>query len=259
MPNPSNERPTTSGDVMRCPNCGGPLTLVAPDKSERVTCPNCDSLLDVNQGNLTYLQTLNPAAGPPNFVAPIGAEGTFPGRRKVSRSSAPIVRSVTIEGDKYYWHEYLLYNPIDRLPLARPFRQPLEFCRDGESGRGRRTGSSTAGAERQYTTARRSRYFKMRREGRIRQGRILLAGRAGRDGPGGRLCRAAADAFAGDDPNEINWSLGTYMTNAEVEKIFGVTDLPKPWGVAPNQPFTGSFYYTWGLCRCCCCLSSRSS
>ncbi|MCV4754361.1 hypothetical protein OFC37_33370, partial [Escherichia coli] len=32
----------------------------------------------------------------------------------------------------------------------------------------------------------------------------------------------------------------------EIEKAFGVTDLPKPWGIAPNQPFTGSFYYTWG-------------
>jgi hypothetical protein len=47
--------------------------------------------------------------------------------------------------------------------------------------------------------------------------------------------------------NEMNWSLGTYMPNAEVEKAFGVSDLPKPWSVAPNQPFTSSFYYTWGL------------
>ena len=47
--------------------------------------------------------------------------------------------------------------------------------------------------------------------------------------------------------NEMNWSLGTYMTNEQIEKIFGVTDLPRPWGVAPNQPFTGRFYYTWGL------------
>ena len=47
--------------------------------------------------------------------------------------------------------------------------------------------------------------------------------------------------------SEMNWSAGVYMTNAEIEKAFGVTDLPKPWSVAPNQPFTGSFYYTWGL------------
>jgi hypothetical protein len=47
--------------------------------------------------------------------------------------------------------------------------------------------------------------------------------------------------------NEMNWSLGTYMSNDEIEKIFGVTNLPRPWGVAPNQPFTGRFYYTWGF------------
>jgi hypothetical protein len=45
----------------------------------------------------------------------------------------------------------------------------------------------------------------------------------------------------------MNWSLGTYMTNAEVEKAFGVSDLPKPWNVAPNQPFTGGFYIKAGL------------
>ncbi|MEO7672963.1 MAG: DUF4178 domain-containing protein, partial [Pyrinomonadaceae bacterium] len=47
--------------------------------------------------------------------------------------------------------------------------------------------------------------------------------------------------------SEVNWSAGLYLTNAEVEKAFGVTDLPKPWAVGPNQPFTGQFYYTWGL------------
>jgi hypothetical protein len=36
------------------------------------------------------------------------------------------------------------------------------------------------------------------------------------------------------------------MTVADVEKAFGIADLPKPWGVGPNQPFTGRFYYTWG-------------
>ena len=46
--------------------------------------------------------------------------------------------------------------------------------------------------------------------------------------------------------NEINWSIGPYVPVAEVEKTFGVSDLPKPWAVAPNQPFTGRFYYTWG-------------
>ncbi|HEV8159227.1 MAG TPA: DUF4178 domain-containing protein, partial [Pyrinomonadaceae bacterium] len=47
--------------------------------------------------------------------------------------------------------------------------------------------------------------------------------------------------------NEINWSLGTYLTNAEIEKAFSISDLPKPFSVAPNQPFTGGFYIKWGF------------
>jgi hypothetical protein len=47
--------------------------------------------------------------------------------------------------------------------------------------------------------------------------------------------------------NEINWSLGKYLTEAEVEKAFGASGLPKPYNVAPNQPFTGGFYIKYGL------------
>ena len=45
-------------EAMGCPNCGGTLELKAPDKTERVTCPYCNSLLDVNEGNLKYLDSL---------------------------------------------------------------------------------------------------------------------------------------------------------------------------------------------------------
>jgi hypothetical protein len=37
------------------------------------------------------------------------------------------------------------------------------------------------------------------------------------------------------------------MTNAEVEKAFGVENLPAPWAVAPNQPSPGNFYILSGL------------
>jgi len=35
------EAKRVSAAGMGCPNCGGPLNLIAPDKAERVTCPNC--------------------------------------------------------------------------------------------------------------------------------------------------------------------------------------------------------------------------
>ena len=45
-----------------------------------------------------------------NFVLPIGAEGTFKDDVKFKIIGA-VTRSVDIEGETYYWHEYLLYNP----------------------------------------------------------------------------------------------------------------------------------------------------
>ena len=192
------EARTVGSDVMRCPNCGGPLSLSAPDKTERVTCPNCNSLLDVNQGNLSYLKTLDPPPHQPDFVAPVGAEGTFPDGNKYKIIGA-MVRSVTIEGVKYYWHEYLLYNPTRRFSLAGPFRQPLEFCRACKSGR--RCKSAVLRSRCEGRLRRKDVQDISGRTGRRRvcQRRVLLARRTGRNGSGGRLCFAAADAVARDD------------------------------------------------------------
>jgi hypothetical protein len=49
-------RKVSAGDGL--PELRRPLELNAPDKTERVTCPFCNSLLDVNQGNLKFLQAL---------------------------------------------------------------------------------------------------------------------------------------------------------------------------------------------------------
>ena len=61
------EAATSPSAAMGCPNCGGPLTLTAPDKTERVTCPFCNSLFDVNQGNLNFLKALKPSPSPHEF------------------------------------------------------------------------------------------------------------------------------------------------------------------------------------------------
>jgi hypothetical protein len=230
---------------MRCPNCGGPLELNAPDKAERVTCPNCNSLLDVNQGNLTYLKALNPPPDQPDFVAPIGAEGTF-GDVKYKIIGA-VVRSVTFDGIKYFWHEYLLYNPMigfrwlvhsdNHWNFVEPVN-PADVEQLGEIGAGatvRYNGSTFKIFQDAMAIVE---YVKGEFYWRVEQGETVRA--VDYVSPPLMLSQEIS-------ANEINWSLGTYMTNAEIEQIFGVADLPKPWGVAPNQPFTGRFYYTWGL------------
>ncbi|HXG64125.1 MAG TPA: DUF4178 domain-containing protein, partial [Blastocatellia bacterium] len=49
-PAPEREVRRVEALQLSCPQCGGPLELRAPDRTERVTCPNCASLLDVSQG-----------------------------------------------------------------------------------------------------------------------------------------------------------------------------------------------------------------
>ncbi|MEO5858765.1 MAG: DUF4178 domain-containing protein [Pyrinomonadaceae bacterium] len=230
---------------MGCPNCGGPLDLVAPDKAERVTCPNCDSLLDVNQGNLSYLHALNPVPDAPAFVLAIGTEGTFAGNIKFKIIGA-VDRSVTFEGIKYHWHEYLLYNPMvgfrwlihsdNHWSFVEPVN-PAEVA----STTMFQTGSTVSYNGRSYKIFQDApatvEYVKGEFYWRVEQGERVRA-----------VDFVSAPYMLSQEmtANEVNWSAGTYMTNAEVEKAFGISDLPKPWGVAPNQPFTGSFYYTWG-------------
>lgn len=241
---------TVSTAGMGCPNCGGPLSLTVPDKAERVTCPNCDSLLDVNQGNLSYLHTLTPTEADKNFVLPIGAEGTFAEDTKFKIIGA-VVRSVYIDGTHYYWHEYLLYNAkIGFRWLVHSdnhwnFVEPVNAADiTAASGGTSLTGAPTSALfnGRSYKifqdASARVEYVKGEFYWRVEQGETVRA-----------IDYVSAPYMLSQETtaNEVNWSAGRYLTNAEVEKAFGVKDLPKPWSVAPNQPFTGSFYYTWGF------------
>ena len=232
--------------AMGCPNCGGPLALLAPDKTERVTCPNCDSLLDVNQGNLTYLKALTPTGVDKSFVLPIGAEGTFKDDVKL-RIIGSVVRSVTIEGETYYWHEYLLYNPSigfrwlvhsdNHWNFVEPLNPAEVSANDGILGA--RSATYNGQTFKIFQDAEAVvQYVKGEFYWRVEQGEKVRAV---------DYVKAPLMLSSETTQNEINWSVGTYMTNAEVEKAFGVADLPKPWSVAPNQPFTGRFYYTWGF------------
>ena len=236
--------------AMGCPNCGGPLALVAPDKAERVTCQNCNSLLDVNQGNLSYLHALNPTQADKNFLLPVGAEGTFKDNVKFKIIGA-VVRSVQFDGIHYYWHEYLLYNPsIGFRWLVHSdnhwnFVEPVNPAEIELVGSGSLLTTSAVVVKyngESYKIFQDApavvEYIKGEFYWRVEQSETVRA-----------VDYVSAPVMLSQETtaNEVNWSAGVYMTNAEVEKAFGVSNLPKPWSVGPNQPFTGRFYYTWGL------------
>lgn len=229
--------------AMGCPNCGGPLTLAAPDKAERVTCPFCNSLLDVNQGNLTFLKALKPSPSPHDFILPISAEGTFENVKQ--KIIGAVVRSVTVEGIKYYWHEYLLYNPrigfrwLIHSDNHWNYVQPVNPAEVTVNEVGKPTAVFNGTTFKIFQDAGAVvEYVKGEFYWRVSQGEAVRAV---------DYVNAPLMLSMERGTNEINWSLGSYKTNKEIEETFGVTNLPKPWSVAPNQPFTGGFYYTYGL------------
>ncbi|HEY8563179.1 MAG TPA: DUF4178 domain-containing protein [Pyrinomonadaceae bacterium] len=240
------EAQRVSAQGMGCPNCGGPLTLTAPDKAERVTCPYCNSLLDVNQGKLKWLKALKPPPSPPEFVLPIGAEGTFMGDARFKIIGA-VVRSVTVDGIKYFWHEYLLYNPMigfrwlvhsdNHWNFVEPVN-PAEV----ESGQIYGTGA---------TVTYKGKKFKIFQDApavvEFVQGEFYWRVEQGETVRAVDFIAPPLVLSQESTKNEVNWSVGVYQTNADIEKAFGVADLPKPWSIAPNQPFTGGFYIKAGF------------
>jgi len=253
---PEREERRVGAAQVSCPNCAGPLELRAPDKTERVTCPNCNSLLDVNQGQLQFLKALEKPWFQP--LIPIGQTGDVPeGKMTVIGAMA---RSVTIEGVTYFWSEYLLYQPQIgfrwlvhsddhwNYVYAVP---PGEVLDEGKYANFRNKRYKIfQDAQAKVEAVIGEFYWKVEAGEKVR-GIDYVA-------PPYMLSQEVSTVYVNvTDPNnatvsrqktgEINWSFGTYMPVADVEKAFSVTGLPRPSGVAPNQPYKNWWVYKYWI------------
>jgi uncharacterized Zn finger protein (UPF0148 family) len=253
---PEREARATTAAQLNCPKCGGPLELRAPDMTERVTCPNCSSLLDVNQGQLKFLLALKPGAWTPLIA--IGAVGEFEKSRLTVLGF--VVRSVEFDGLRYFWQEYLLYNPQVGFRWLVDSDDHWSYVQPVPPG-------EVKGDSRTATF--RGKTFKLFQDATARTEYVMgefywkvTVGEEARAidyiNPPEMLSVELStilsqDVYSGmgtmpiswdyQEPGkahsgvgEINCSFGTYVPVAEVEKIFGVKGLPRPSIVAPNQP-----------------------
>jgi hypothetical protein len=264
---PEREAQRVAGVQLSCPNCAGPLELRAPDATRRVTCPNCGSLLDVTGSKLEFLQALEPKAKP---IIPLGATGQFPQGQFMTIGFA--VRSVEFEGVRYYWEEYLLYNPqIGFRWLVRSddnwnFVEPVAVG-DVERTANVRNVRFAGNTFKLYqdTTARIEHvmgefYWEVTAGEEVRAADYvsppyMLSREASTVSPQGPIEEAPGTRKGRRrkrkppvETGEVIWSLGTFMRAADVEKAFGTAGLPRTSKVAPNQPFLHKKVYKyWGL------------
>jgi hypothetical protein len=233
------------GVQLRCPNCGAALALRAPDKTERVTCPSCQSLLDVNQGTLTFLKALEPSDVEP--IIPLGRTGTLNGVEYLVIGF--MQRSVAIEGIKYYWEEYLLYHPRqgfrwlvrsdDHWNFVEPLPPGQVYVRARQAHWGDKSFKMFQRAWAEVENVQGEFYWKVEVGEQVRTTDFI-------DPPDMLSREVTRQDGVDDEKGEINWSHGRYLTVAEVEKAFDLQGLPQPgtFNIAPNQAFP-----YWGIYR----------
>ena len=249
---PEREERRVGAAQVSCPHCGGPLELRAPDKTERVTCPNCNSLLDVNQGQLQFLKALEPSAFQP--LIPLGSTGDVPeGKMTVIGAMA---RSVTVEGTQYFWSEYLLYNPQVGFRWLVNSDNHWNYVQAVPPGEVYEIARSASYHGKNYKIFQDAPcrvevvlgefYWKVETGEKVR-GVDYVA-------PPYMLSKEVSTVYVSDDEGkttrttgEINWSLGMYIPVQQIEKAFSVSGLPRPSNIAPNQPYKNWWVYKYWL------------
>jgi hypothetical protein len=228
---------------INCPNCAGPLDLKAPDKTERVGCPYCGSMLDATQGNLTLLTALEKP--PFNLAIPLGAKGAFGSDERTVIGA--VERSVTVEGQDYFWQEYLLYDERDGfewLVRAENHWNRVRSVPIGRIDEGRSNAAYNGRAYRLFQSGTATVrgvigecYWKVQ-VGERSYTRDFI------DPP--FMLSSETSSFG--STREMNWSRAEYLEPAAVEKAFNLERrLGKPKGVAPNQVFPFKRIYLYGM------------
>jgi uncharacterized Zn finger protein (UPF0148 family) len=248
---PEREERRVGAAQLSCPHCGGPLELRAPDKTERVTCPNCNSLLDVNQGQLQFLKALEKPWFQP--LIPLGTTGDVPdGKMTIIGAMA---RSVTIEGTKYFWSEYLLYNPQIGFRWLVDSDDHWNYVCAVPAGEISESEKYAHYRDKNYRI-----FQDAQAQVEVVLGEFYWKVEAGEQvrgvdyvAPPYMLSKEVSTVYVNEGgknrrtTGEINWSLGTYVTVGQIEKAFNVTGLPRPSNVAPNQPYKYWWIYRYWI------------
>ena len=239
------EPQAVAASQLSCPRCGGPLELRAPDQAERVTCPNCGSLLDINQGQLRYLKTLEPKGWGASI--PIGGTAEF--EERPLTVIGYMTRSVEFEGVRYYWQEYLLYNPAIGFRWLVESDGHWSYVKPVAPGEVTESNGAVYGGKRfkifQDATAR-VEYVQGEFYWKVNAGELA---RATDYVKAPQMLSKEVSVSSSKKKNaivaeEVNWSLGTYVPLKEIERKFGVR-LASPSTVAPNQPWPHKKIYAY--------------
>jgi hypothetical protein len=226
---PLSTPPKPQAKALNCPQCGAAITLRALGHAETVVCESCHSILDAKDPNLQILQKFQVITGEVPPLIPLGSRG------KLRGTDYEVIgfqrRSITVEGIRYDWHEYVLFNPYKATHYLTEYNghwNDISVCKElpvvnfssvnylGEVYRH----FQTSDANTNYVL-----------------GEFPWQVRVGEHATVTDYVKPPRVLSSEKSANEVTWSLGEYMYGADIWKSFNLPGQPpEAIGVYENQP-----------------------
>ena len=234
--------------ALNCSSCGAPLTIRAFQHTLSVVCGNCLSVLDAKDPDLRVLQQFQERQRVAPLI-PLGTRGKI--RGDLYEVTGFQVRTITVDGVEYSWSEYLLFNPYKGFRYLTEYqghwndvitlRNLPETDTSAPRPRARLLGETyqhfqTATAETTFVLGEFPWQVKVGEQVQVMD---FIS-------PPRILSRESTEG-------ETTWSLGEYMTAAQVWQTFQLPgEPPVARGVFANQPSpykgkVGSLWALWGV------------
>ncbi len=229
LPDAEERRKAAVGKALSCPQCGGPIEVRAPDATQRIACTYCGSLLDATQ-NLAVLEALaRPEITP---LIPLGSRGTLSG--VAWQAIGFMERSATVDGVRYPWREYLLYEPRQGFRWLVEANGHWSFVEPAHTGDVTERWGSLATYRGMIFKHFQSSFATVDHV----MGEFYWAVARGQQTETADYVSAPHMLSMERADEEVTWSFGTYLEPGEIWRAFGLDGAPpRRFGVAPNQPW----------------------
>lgn len=234
--------PTPKPKALECPNCGGTIQLRGFGRSLSAVCIQCLSIIDTQSPSLQVIQQFQVRERVAPKI-PLGRRG------KLHGDPWEVIgfqcRQIVVEGTTYEWREYVLFNPYKGYRYLTEYDGhwndviAIHGVPEPAKAKGRPAVKYLGETYRHFQSSRATTSFVMGEfpwqvtvgesvvcEDYIAPPRMLSSER---------------------NQNEVTWSLGEYMTGAQIWQAFGMEGAPPPAkGVYANQPSPHVGKGAWG-------------
>ena len=231
-PGPQQQPATPQVKALDCPKCGAAIVLRTFGKAETVVCDSCHSILDAQDPKLKILQTFQAAVGEAPPLIPLGRRGKL---RGVDYEVIGFQqRSTEVEGIRYIWHEYVLFNPY------KGFRYLTEYhghWNDVSPCKMLPTPVLSVPPKASYLGETYKHFQTCTAMTGFVVGEFPWQVRVGETAEVTDFVSPPRVLSSEKSENEVTWSIGEYTYGSEVWKAFNLPgDPPQAMGVYENQP-----------------------